>query len=227
MNKIHESAIIDDNVVLGNKNVILPNTIIYGPTDIGNNNIIGPNVVIGTPGQDTRNPRYDSSNCKIEIGDNNIIREFTAIQKPCYRDITKIGNNIYFMQSVHIPHDAIIEDDVVITPMCVLAGITTLKKGANIGMGATISQYCVIGQYSIVAMGATVTKNVKPFSRYIPGKPISLNSYAIKKFGFIEFSEEIEKYVLENIRPTSAKIIEIINNFEADHIKSKKQLYGI
>jgi UDP-N-acetylglucosamine acyltransferase len=227
MNDIHNTAIIGDNVELGMGNVILPNSIIYGPTIIGNNNIIGPNTVIGMPGQDTRSPRYDSSECKIKIGNNNIIREFTSIQKPCYNEITELGDDIYLMQGVHIPHDAIIESGVVITPMCVLAGITTVQKNANIGMGATVNQYCVIGQYSIVATGAAVMKNVKPFSRYIPNKPISVNTYAIEKFGFTEYLSEITAYVIENSRPESDVIRRIIDSFNSVHEKSKKGLYGV
>jgi UDP-N-acetylglucosamine acyltransferase len=64
-NEIHPTAIIGDNVKIGINNKILPFTIIYGPTEIGDNNIIGPNVIIGTPGQDPRNPRYDSSNAQF------------------------------------------------------------------------------------------------------------------------------------------------------------------
>ena len=105
MNEIHPTVILEDNVVIGNGNKILPYTVIYGPTEIGDDNIIGPHVVIGGPGQDTRNPRYDSSNAFIHIGNNNIIREFCAIQRPCYENITYIGNEVFLMQSVHIPHD--------------------------------------------------------------------------------------------------------------------------
>lgn len=224
-NEIHRTAIIDENVILGNDNEILPNTIIYGPTTVGDNNIIGPNVVIGSPGQDTRNPRYDSTNARIEIGDNNIIREFTAIQKPCYRDITKVGSNVFLMQSVHIPHDAILADDVVITPMCVLAGLTNILKGANIGMGVTIHQYSVIGHYSLAAMGSAVTKNIKPFSIYVPEKRPRVNLYAIKKFGFNDYIDEINKYVLEDIEPSSEKILEITTEFEHLHKESKRGLY--
>ena len=61
-NEIHPTVIITGEVKFGTGNKILPNTIIIGPTEIGDNNIIGPNVVIGSPGQDTRNPRYDSTN---------------------------------------------------------------------------------------------------------------------------------------------------------------------
>lgn len=225
MNEIHPSAIIGEKVKLGKGNVILPYTVIYGPTEIGDENIIGPHVVIGTPGQDTRNPRYDSSNCLIKIGNKNIIREFCAIQKPCYEDITLLGDDIYLMQGVHIPHDAKISDKVVITPLCVLAGITRVLTGANLGMGCTINQYCVIGQYSIVATGAAAMKNVKPFSRYIPSKPISVNHYAIEKFGFKEYVDEISDYVLNDVRPTSPNILAIIEEFERLHIKSGRELY--
>lgn len=227
MNRIDTTAIVNENVQMGSNNVILPYTIIHGPTTIGNNNIIGPHVVIGSPGQDTREPRYDSSDCKIEIGNNNIIREFTAIQKPCYENITKLGSDIYIMQSVHIPHDAILEDNVVVTPMCVLAGLTKIKKGANIGMGATISQRCVVGQYSIVAMGSAVLKNIKPFSRYIPNKPISVNIYAIKKFGFEKYVDEITDYVLNNEIPKSKILLDIISEFDKQHKSSKIKLYDV
>lgn len=224
-NQIHSTAIIDDRVTLGDNNVIHPYTVIYGPTEIGNDNIIGPHVVIGSPGQDTRNPRYDSSEARIKIGDRNIIREFTAIQKPCYEDLTYIGNDVFLMQSVHIPHDAHIHDKVVITPMCVLAGITRILEGANLGMGCTINQYNIIGQYSIVATGAAAMKNVKPFSRYIPGKPLSVNTYAIKKYGFTEYEDEIKSYVLDDLHPKSKRVLDIVQKFEALHQSSGKKLY--
>lgn len=225
MNEIHSTAFIGDNVILGNRNKILPYTIIYGPTEIGDDNIIGPHVVIGSPGQDTRNPIYDSSQSYIKIGNRNIIREFTAIQKPCYENITSLGDDIFLMQSVHIPHDAQINDKVVITPMCVLGGITRILEGANLGMGCTINQYCVVGQYSIVATGASAMKNIKPFSRYIPNKPLSINDYAINKFGFEDIHEEIKSYLFENIQPKSDKLKLIIDVFNKAHLLSKREIY--
>jgi UDP-N-acetylglucosamine acyltransferase len=225
MNKIHPTVIIEGEVIMGENNEILPHTIIYGPVEIGNNNWIGPQVIIGTPGQDTKNPRYDSSNCKIKIGHNNIIREHTAIQKPCYDTITEIGSNCYIMHGAHIPHDAIIKDYVTVTPGVIIGGISILLTACNIGMGATLHQESVIGQYSIVATNSAVIKNVKPFSRYIPGKPISVNTYAINKFGFNSFENEINSYVLENTLPKSIEINTIINEFNNYHIKSRRKLY--
>ena len=225
MNNIHPTAIIGPKVLLGDNNTIYPNTVIYGPTRIGDDNIIGPNVVIGMPGQDTRNPRYDSSECQIVIGNRNIIREFTAIQKPCYESLTILGNDIFLMQSVHIPHDAQISDKVVITPMCALAGITKILEGANLALGCTITQHSVIGHYSIVAMGAAVMKNVKPFSRFIPNRKISVNEYAIKKFGFQEYFDEICDYVMNDILPKSDVILNMVNEFNDKHARSGRPLY--
>ena len=226
MNKIDPTVIIDGDVQLGDNNIIYPNTIIYGPTKIGDDNKIGPNVVIGMPGQDTRNPRYDSSNCKIVIGNRNIIREFTSIQKPCYESLTVLGNDIFLMQSVHIPHDAQISDKVVITPMCVLAGITKILEGANLALGCNVTQYSVIGHYSIAAMGASVMKNIKPFSRYIPNKPVTVNEYAINKFGFQKYIAEISEYVLNDVPPKSNILLDIVNEFNEKHVESGLGIYG-
>jgi len=225
MNNIHPTAIIDKSVKLGKNNLIYPNSIIYGPTIIGSDNIIGPNVVIGMPGQDTRNPRYDSNSCQIIIGSRNIIREFTSIQNPCYESLTILGDDIYLMQGVHIPHDAQISNKVVITPMCVLAGITKILEGANLALGCTITQHSVIGHYSFVAMGAAVIKNVKPFSRYIPGRSITANEYAIKKFGFQEYFNEIYDYVMNDVPPKSKIVLDMVDEFNDKHIKSGRPLY--
>lgn len=225
MNEIHPTAIIGKDVILGKNNTILPYTIIYGPTEIGDDNIIGPHTVIGSPGQDTRNRYYDCSKSLIKIGSRNIIREFTAIQKPSYEDMTFIGNDVFLMQSVHIPHDAHIMNNVVITPMCVLAGLSRVLEGANLGMGSTINQYSIIGQYSIVATGAAVMKNVKPFSKYIPNKPISTNHYAIEKYGFLDYEKEITDYVIKDIVPKSPIIKDIVNSFNKLHIESNRKMY--
>ncbi len=225
MNEIHSTVIIGENVIIGKNNKILPYTIIEGPTVIGDNNIIGPHVCIGMPGQDTRNKYYDSSISLIEIGSNNIIREFCSIQKPAYQKLTKIGNSVFLMQGVHIPHDALISDEVVITPMCVLAGITRVLKGANLGMSCTLNQYCVVGHYSIIATGAATMKNVKPFSKFIPGKKLGVNYYALQKFGFMDFQKEIEEYIFNDIPPASVTISSIVSEFNIAHELSNRELY--
>jgi UDP-N-acetylglucosamine acyltransferase len=226
MNQIDPTAVIQGDVSFGDNNVVLPYCVLIGPLSLGDGNQIGPHVTVGTPGQDTRNPRYDSSAARIEIGSRNIIREYTGVQKPCYADLTRIGDDCYLMQSVHVPHDAVIEDQVVITPMVALAGLVHVMQGANIGLSCAVHQHCVIGAYSLVAMGSMVTRNVRPFSRHIPGKPISVNHYALEKFGFTDCREEVERYVLSGQSPTSERIAAIVERFDRAHRKSKRDIYS-
>ena len=225
MNKIHSSCIIESGVSFGVGNEILPNTIIYGPVKIGDNNKIGPGVVIGMPGQDTRNRSYDASQSIIEIGSDNIIREFSSIQKPCYEDKTVIADRTFLMHGVHIPHDAILQDDVIVTPGCVLAGIVKVLKGASIGISSAIHQRSVIGHYSMIAMSSSITKNIKPFTIFTPGKPPRVNRYAIDKYGFHEYQDEIINYVLYGIVPKADPLLLMVDEFNTLHNLSKRPLY--
>lgn len=224
-NIIHETAIIGDRVELGDNNHIGPYSVILGPTKIGSGNWIGPHVTIGTPGQDTRNPRYDSTDSRIEIGNDCIIREYTAIQKPCYRDVTKLMDRVFLMQSVHVPHDAILHDDVVVTPMVVMGGIVTILNGANLAVGCSVHQYTVIGDYSIAAMGAAITKNMKPFSKYVPGRQLSVNRYAVHKYGFEAVEDQIEAFVLHGILPENQGLKKIVERYKIISDESGRREY--
>ena len=214
MNRIHSTAIIEDSVVLGNNNTIGAYSLITGNTVIGDGNYIGPHTAIGVPPTDTKHVEYDYKNPHLEIGDNNVIREFCVVEQPCYEAESRICNDVFLMQGVHLSHDNILFDHVVITNQCVVGGIAKILEGADLGMGCTINQYTVVGQYCIVATGAACMKNVKPFSRYIPGKPISVNHYAIKKYGFTDYTDEIAAYVLEDVQPTSERIKAVVDLFD-------------
>lgn len=224
-NEIHPTAVIVGDVKLGRGNKILPYCVLEGPLEIGDNNVIGPHVTIGTPGENSREPLYDATEKRIVIGNNTVIREFSTVQKPCFTDTTKIGSDVFLMHGVHIPHDAILEDKVVFAPLVVIGGSSIILQGANLGISATLHQNTVVGQYSIVAMGAVITKNVKPFSKQIPGKPPSVNEYALKKFGFEGYSDEINSYVLHGNHPTSERIREVISHYEGLHAASHRAQY--
>jgi len=213
MNKIHPTAIIGNNVKLGSNNTIGAYTIIEGFVEIGDSNTISSHVVIGCSATDTKKTDNNFENSKVIIGNRNEIREFCIIEQPCYENLTIIRDDVFIMQGAHISHDSLIDSHAVVTNTSVIAGIVKVLKGANIAMGCTINQYTVIGHYSIVATGSACMKNVKPFSRYIPNKSISVNTYAIKKYGFVEFESEITEYVMNDIYPSSTVVRLIIDEF--------------
>lgn len=213
-NMIHPTAIIGDEVEIGYGNIIHPYTIIEGKVKIGNNNNIGPHVIIGCEPTDTKHIERDLENQQVIIGNNNIIREFSLIEQPCYENVTEICDDVFIMQGVHISHDVVLCNKSVITNQSVLAGIVKVLDGANIAMACTINQYTTIGHYSIVATNAACMRNVKPFSRYIPGKVNTVNYYAIKKFGYEAYTEEIEDYVLNDKEVISPMLKKITGEFD-------------
>lgn len=224
-NLVDPTVIIRGDVRMGRDNVIHPFTVLEGPLDIGDHNIIGPFVRIGGPGEDTRNPRYDCSRSSIRIGSHNIIREHCSVAKPCYSEVTSLGDHIYVMQFCQIPHDCTIENHVVVSQQAALGGIVTAMEGAVFALNCSVHQRSVIGAYSIVGQGSAAVKNVKPFSRYIPGKPLSVNEYALKKYGFTEWAAEVEAFVLRDVLPTTPQLRDIVERYLALHQASGRSQY--
>lgn len=215
-NQVHPTAVIEGDVRLGDENRIGPFCHLRGPLVLGSGNRISSHVCLGLPGQDTREPHYDDSGGLVVFGDENIVREFTSVQQPRYEAETRIGDRVHLMQSVHVPHDALIEDDAVVTPMVAVAGCAHLLAASTLSLGASVVQFVVVGQFSIVAAGAIVRKNVRPFIRHIPGQPDSVNSYAVEKFGFQDDASEIRDYVELGVSPRSASVRRVVDHFERE-----------
>ncbi len=129
--KIHQSAIVhpdavlgDDveigpfsvigtNVTIGEGTIVKNSVTITGNTTIGKNNIIYPNAVLGEEPQDLK---YKGELTSLLMGDNNVIRECVTINVGTAGGggKTVLGNNNFIMACVHIAHDCIIEDNVLI-----------------------------------------------------------------------------------------------------------------
>ena len=130
MNKIHPTAIISEDVVIGenvsigaysvlsgnvkvaNNNTIHPSVCISGDTDIDENNIFFPYSSIGSVPQDLK---YKGEKSSLVIGKNNIFREHCTANLGTEGDNlqTIIGDSSLFMTGVHIAHDCVIGNKVI------------------------------------------------------------------------------------------------------------------
>jgi len=172
----------------------------WNKINIGKGNIIGPNVIIGT---DAQHP-YSESKGKIIIGNNNIFREFTTIHLPTKtKEITKIGNNCYFMTLSHIAHDCIIEDKVIFSNNVTLGGNTHVMKQSQLGFNTTVHQNQVIGSYTMIGMSSVITKKIKIVPGYIyvgnPAKKIGINKVGIIKKKISNFNLKKERLRFRSI----------------------------
>jgi UDP-N-acetylglucosamine acyltransferase len=164
MNRVHPTAVIADDVVLGSDNVIGAFAVILGPTTIGDRNWIGPQVVIGTPAEIRGiDHGLDAGGVGtgIRIGNANVIREYTTIHQGHYASTT-IGDGCYLMNRCYLAHDDVVHDGVTMASGATLGGHVHVGAGANLGMGVIVHQRRVIGGLAMVGMGAVVTRDLPP-----------------------------------------------------------------
>ena len=104
-------SIIGPGVEIGEGSEIQSHVNITGHTIVGNNTKIFTFASIGTDPQDLK---YTGEQTKLEIGNNNIIREYATINKGTFGGggITKIGNNNLIMIGAHVAHDCIVGNNI-------------------------------------------------------------------------------------------------------------------
>ncbi len=261
MLKIHPSAIIDKkaeledeveigpNVYIGPKvsiekgTIIKANSYIESHTKIGKYNQIGPFAVIGTPPQHLA---YKGEETYVEIGDNNVIREFVTIHRGTPKDlgITKIGNNCMLMSYVHIAHDCQIGDYVIMSNNATLGGHVKVHNFVVFGGFSAAHQFCRIGSYAFIGGMSGVDKDVPPYVKVfgIPAKIQGLNLVGLRRAGMKK--EDIRKIsqalgifldgpstmkeVIQELKdifgddPLVAKLIEFLENPSSQGIMRRK-----
>jgi len=155
-NFIHPTAIIGENVILGD------------------NNYIGAYCIIGDPAEHKK--FWDEQKGKVYIGDNNIITGLVTIDAGT-KDITFIGNNCFIMKHAHIGHDCLIKDNVTISCGAKIGGHSIIKNNSNIGLNAVLHQFSIIEQGCMIGASAFFKGQSKEYSKYagVPAKYLSPN----------------------------------------------------
>lgn len=224
-NLIHPTAHIEGDVQLGDGNVIGPYAVLLGPIVMGDDNAIGPHACVGTLAAEIWRRREEPVDKRVVLGNRCIVREHAAVQKPVYGDETRLGDDVYVMHGVDVAHDSRLDDGAVCAANAALAGVSRLCEGAYVAIGAAVHQLTVIGHYAIVGASAAATRNVRPFTRLVPGQPPSLNDYAIARYGFEEHRDDIERYVAERRAPRSQRIGAMVAEYEELHAASGRGEY--
>tara|TARA_B100000963_G_scaffold307075_1_gene281984 strand:- start:1198 stop:1980 length:783 start_codon:yes stop_codon:yes gene_type:complete len=206
---VDEKAIISKNVSIGPYSIIGPHVQIgegseiqshvniTGNTIIGNNTKIFPFASLGTSPQDLK---YKGELTKLEIGNNNTIREYVTINTGTDGGggITKVGNNNLIMIGAHIAHDCIISNNVVIANSAAIAGHAKISDDVIIGGNCGIQQFTRIGKMAMIGGMTAVSRDVIPYGlsfgnrNYLEG--INLVGLRRKKISNKEILALLEAY---------------------------------
>ena len=92
-------CVVGDDVKIGEGTILKSHVVVEGDTVIGKNNIIFPFASIGLEPQDLK---FKGEKSRVEIGDNNKIREHVTIHLGTQDGamVTKIGSNCLLMVGV-------------------------------------------------------------------------------------------------------------------------------
>jgi UDP-N-acetylglucosamine acyltransferase len=159
---------------------------------IGKNCRIYPGAVVSAPPQDMK---YKGEASTVTIGDNTIIRECVTLNRGTAldRNTTTIGSNCLLMAYVHIAHDCVIGNNVIIANSVQLAGHIEVQDYAFIGGASAVHQFVSIGAHSIISGGSLVRKDVPPYTKAgrEPLSYVGINSVGLRRRGFT--SEQINE----------------------------------
>jgi len=155
-------TIIGPNVEIGENSIIESHVSITGNTKIGKENKIYPFASIGNHPQDLK---FDGEQTKLEIGDNNKIREYVTINPGTKGGggLTRVGNNCLFMVSSHIAHDCMVEDNVILANNVPLGGHTHIENNVIIGGNSAVQQFTRVGKFAMIGGMCGVVKDVIPY----------------------------------------------------------------
>ena len=144
---VHESAVVDDGVVIGTGTKVWHFSHVLSGSQIGENCTIGQNVVIGPD-------VAIGKGCKIQ---NNVsVYKGVTLEDGVFCGPSMVFTNVYNPRSeIRRMHE--------LRP-------TLVKKGATIGANATIVCGVTIGQYAFIGAGAVVTRDV-PDHALVMGNP--------------------------------------------------------
>lgn len=178
-------SVIGADVEIGEGTWIGPHVVIEGPTVIGRNNKIFQFASIGDEPQDIT---YQGEPTRLEIGDNNVIREYCMISRGTVKGggVTRIGNHNFLMAYSHIGHDCMVGNHIIMVNYAALSGHVILHDYAIIGAYAAVHQFCHVGAYAFIARATYVTKDVLPYVM-IAGHTTSacgINTVGLRRRGF-------------------------------------------
>jgi UDP-N-acetylglucosamine acyltransferase len=211
-NRIHPSATIDADAVIGDDVTIGAGAIIGPRCTIGDGCVIsaraileenvklgrevkiGVGSVLGGLPQDLK---FKGELTWVEVGDRTTIREYTTINRGTSQSFkTTVGADCFLMTYVHLAHDCHVGNGVIISNGTQLAGHVTIEDKAILSGLCAVHQFGKIGRYCFVGGMSRVNKDVPPYVKAV-GNPIKLyglNSIGLQRNGFTpETISELKK----------------------------------
>ena len=183
---IHPTAIIEDNVEIGPDCEISAYAVVKRYTRLGARNRVFEHAVIGGEPQDVK---FKGETSYLEIGDDNIIREYCTFHRANGEDeTTRIGSRNFFMVGVHVAHNCEIGDDNIFANEVALAGHIRVEDHVFLSNNVGAHQFVRMGRYAMIGGKSKIVQDVLPFfiTDGNPSRLRGVNSVGLRRGGFSE-----------------------------------------
>ena len=170
---------------------LFSHVVVGGRTLVGAGTRIFPFASIGLPPQDLK---YQGEPSRLVIGPANIIREYVTMNPGTAGGgmVTRTGDHCLFMVGVHVAHDCIIGNHVVMANNATLAGHVVIGDYAVFGGLSAVHQFVRIGQHAMVGGVTGVERDVIPYGSVLGDRArlSGINLIGMQRRGFSR--EEIQ-----------------------------------
>ena len=209
-------SVIGPDVIIGTGTVVGPHVVINGPTRIGAHNRLFQFASIGEAPQDMK---YRGEPTRLEIGDRNVFREFTTINRGTAHaeGVTRIGNDNLFMAYAHVAHDCTVGSNTVFANCAALGGHVEIGDWAILGGLTAVHQFSKVGAHAFLAGGAIVTRDVPPYVMVAgnPAVPHAINSEGLKRRGFAPAQIRHIREAYRVVYRSGLRLIEALERLES------------
>jgi len=178
-------AVVGAGVTLKEGVRIGSHVVLMGATVVGSRTRVMHHAVIG---EDPQDRKYAGESTRLEIGTDNIFREFTTANRGTSHGggLTRIGNGNLFMAYAHVAHDCTIGNNCVFANSANIAGHVEIQDGAVLGGLVGVHQRCRIGRCAMLGGGGMAAQDVPPFTiaQGDRARMYGLNVVGLRRNGF-------------------------------------------
>lgn len=193
---------------------------IDGPLRAGRDNRFFHGAAIGGVPQDLK---YAGAQSSVVMGDGNVFREFVTVNRATDEgEETIIGSRCLLMAYVHVAHDCILHDHVILANSVNLAGHVEVEDYAIIGGVTPVHQFVRIGRYSIIGGGSRVPKDMPPYLK-AAGNPLrvaGLNSVGLERHGFDDSTRKALKDAHRLLYRSNLNVSQAVDQIRESHAGS-------
>ncbi|HEX8651096.1 MAG TPA: acyl-ACP--UDP-N-acetylglucosamine O-acyltransferase [Pyrinomonadaceae bacterium] len=182
--RIGPYSVIEEDVVIGEACEIASHVIIKRYTTLGRGNRVFEHAVLGGEPQDVK---FRGEASRLCIGDDNLIREFTTINRASGEgEVTRVGSRNFLMIGVHIAHNCLVGDDNIFANGAALAGHITVEDHVFLSNNVGAHQFVRMGRFAMVGGKSKIVQDVLPFftTDGNPARVRGLNAVGLRRGGF-------------------------------------------